>query len=94
MRHERGDAKQPTGTRVKPELIATGPGQVWSWDISKLKGPKGIYYQLYVILDIYSRGIVNWRIEDHESAELARELMDGAITKEGVRSQPVDDSCR
>jgi putative transposase len=37
-----------------------------------------------VILDIYSRGIVNWRIEDHESAELARELMDGAITKEGV----------
>ena len=85
VRHGRGDAKLPTEARVKPELLATGPGQVWSWDISKLKGPtKGNYYQLYVILDIYSRSIVGWRIEDHESAELARELMGEAITNEGV----------
>ena len=82
-RERRRQATHPT--RVKPELLATGPGQVWSWDISKLKGPsKGIYWQLYVILDIYSRSIMGWRIEDHESAELARELMDEAITKEGV----------
>jgi len=82
-RERRRQATHPA--RVKPELVATGPGQVWSWDISKLKGPtKGVYYQLYVILDIYSRSIVGWRIEDHESSELAKELMDEAITNEGV----------
>jgi len=82
-RERRRQATHPA--KVKPELLATGPGQVWSWDISKLKGPsKGVYYQLYVILDIYSRSIVGWRIEDQESSELAKELMDEAITREGV----------
>ena len=72
-RERRRQATHPA--KVKPELLATGPGQVWSWDISKLKGPsKGVYYQLYVILDIYSRSIVGWRIEDQESSELAKEL--------------------
>ena len=56
-RERRRQATHPA--RVKPELLATGPGQVWSWDITKLKGPaKGIYYHLYVILDIYSRFMV------------------------------------
>jgi putative transposase len=51
-RERRRQATHPA--KVKPELLAMGPGQVWSWDISKLKGPtKGVYYQLYVILDIY-----------------------------------------
>ncbi|WP_298335515.1 IS3 family transposase [Ferrimicrobium sp.] len=82
-RERRRQATHPA--RVKPELLATGPGQVWSWDISKLKGPtKGIYYQLYVIIDIYSRSIVGWRIEDHESSDLAQELMGEAIAREEV----------
>jgi len=82
-RERRRQATHPA--KVKPELVDMGPGQVWSWDISKLKGPtKGVYYQLYVILDIYLRSIVGWRIEDHESSELAKELMGEAIAREGV----------
>jgi putative transposase len=82
-RERRRQATHPA--KVKPELVDMGPGQVWSWDISKLKGPtKGNYYQLYVILDIYLRSIVGWRIEDQESSELAKELMGEAIAREGV----------
>ncbi|MHB8190437.1 MAG: IS3 family transposase [Ferrimicrobium sp.] len=82
-RERRRQATHPA--RVKPELLATGPGQVWSWDISKLKGPtKGVHYDLYVILDIYSRSIVGWRIEENESAEMAKELIRDAIANEGV----------
>ena len=54
----------------KPELLATAPNQVWSWDITKLLGPaKWIYYYLYVILDIYSRYVVGWMLAHRESAE-------------------------
>ncbi len=49
--------------RVKPELVATRPGQVWSWDITKLRGPlRGVYYDLYVVLDIFSRFVIAWTI--------------------------------
>jgi putative transposase len=49
--------------RVKPELVATGSNQVWSWDITKLHGPaKWTYYYLYVIIDIYSRHVVGWMV--------------------------------
>lgn len=82
-RERRRQAIHPA--RVKPELVATGPGQVWSWDISKLKGPtKGVYFDLYVILDIYSRSIVGWRIEAVEDTELAKELIRNAVVCEGV----------
>jgi 4-hydroxy-3-methylbut-2-enyl diphosphate reductase len=55
--------------RVKPELVATQPNQVWSWDITKLHGPaKWTYYYLYVIIDIYSRYVVGWLIAERESA--------------------------
>jgi len=48
---------------VKPELVATAPNAVWSWDITKLRGPaKWTYYHLYVILDIYSRYAVGWMV--------------------------------
>ena len=48
---------------TKPELLATGPNEVWSWDITKLKGPvKWTYYYLYVILDIFSRYVVGWMV--------------------------------
>jgi len=71
--------------RVKPELMATAPGQVWSWDITKLLGPqKWTYFYLYVVLDVFSRYVVAWRLEARESATLAKELFAAAITREDV----------
>ena len=63
-------------TTVKPELVATGPRQVYSWDITKLPGPiKGLYYDAYVMIDIYSRYLVGVHVHAHESGVLAEELM-------------------
>ena len=60
----------------KPELLATGPNQLWSWDITKLRGPaKWTYYYLYVILDVFSRYVVGWMLAPRESAELAKRLI-------------------
>ncbi len=82
--HERrSQATHPA--RVKPELVASGPNEVWSWDITKLKGPdRGIYYDLYVILDIYSRYVVAWLLAPAESGELAKDLIADAIKRHGV----------
>jgi len=69
----------------KPELLATGPNQVWSWDITKLLGPqKWTYYYLYVILDIYSRYVVGWMLAHRESADLARRLIRESVEKQAV----------
>jgi putative transposase len=69
----------------KPELLATGPNQVWSWDITKLRGPlKWSYFHLYVILDIFSRYVVGWMIAGRESAELAEQLIADTIAKQGI----------
>jgi putative transposase len=66
--------------RKKPELLADAPDQVWSWDITKLKGPaRGIWYLLYVILDIYSRKVIHWEIWPTETGTLAREFIEHAI---------------
>jgi putative transposase len=71
--------------RVKPELLATGPNQCWSWDITKLHGPvKWSYFHLYVILDIYSRYTVGWLIAERESAALAEQLLAATIAKQGI----------
>ena len=79
-RERRRQATHPA--RVKPELVATKPGEVWSWDITKLLGPaKWTYYYLYVVLDIFSRYVVAWRLENRESATLARELIAEAISE-------------
>lgn len=68
--------------RVKPELVATVPNQVWSWDITKLAGPaRGIYYSLYVIIDIYSRYTPGWMLAETENAELAHRFLNESITK-------------
>ena len=65
---------------TKPELLATGPNQVWSWDITKLRtGRKWDYLHLYVIMDIYSRAVVGWTVANRESAELAEELIADTI---------------
>ena len=60
----------------KPELMATAPNQVWSWDITRLLGPKKwSYYYLYVIMDIYSRYVVGWMVADRENSALAGRLI-------------------
>ena len=78
--------RQATGSPKKiPELVATGPSQVWSWDITKLRGPRhGLYYHFYVIIDIYSRKIVGWRVEETEDARLAEQLIADAVTDNGT----------
>ena len=69
----------------KPELLATKPNEVWSWDITKLMGPvKWSYFYLYVILDIFSRRVVGWHIADAETATLFAPLIDETIEKHGV----------
>jgi putative transposase len=69
----------------KPELLATGPNQVWSWDITKLLGPaKWTYFYLYVVLDIFSRYVVGWMVAQRESAAHARRLLAETYAKQGV----------
>lgn len=70
----------------KPELLATAPNQVWSWDITKLLGPvKWTYFYLYVILDIFSRYVVGWMVASCESAELAKRLITESCEKQGIQ---------
>ncbi len=83
VRERRNQLRHPVA--AKPELLATGPNQVWSWDITMLKGPaKWTYYYLYVILDIFSRYVVGWMITDRESAALAERLIEASYEKQGV----------
>ncbi|TLP90429.1 IS3 family transposase [Nesterenkonia salmonea] len=70
--------------RVIPELVATAPNQVWSWDITKMRGPaKGVWYHAYVVIDIYSRMVIGWRIEQIEDGQLASDLLAEAIIEQG-----------
>ena len=69
----------------KPELLATGPNQCWSWDITKLKGPvKWSYFYLYVILDIFSRYVVGWMVATQESSRLAKVLIAQSYSKQEI----------
>ena len=79
----RNQASHPP--RARPELMATKPGQVWSWDITKLRGPeRGVYYDLYVILDIYSRYVVGWTVAAREDADIAKALIAQAAQVHGA----------
>jgi putative transposase len=70
----------------KPELVATAPNQLWSWDITKLMGPaKWTYFYLYVILDVFSRYVVGWMIAERESAALAAELIAETCRRQGIQ---------
>ncbi len=70
---------------IKPELMAIGPNEVWSWDITKLLGPtKWHYFYLYVIIDIFSRYVVGWMIADCESKDLARQLIKETTLKHAI----------
>jgi putative transposase len=85
-RERRRQATHPA--TVKPELVATAPNQVWSWDITKLRGPaKWTYHYLYVILDIYSRYVVGWMVATRESAALAKVLIRQTCANQGIRAE-------
>ena len=78
----RAQATRPA--KKKPELMADGPNQVWSWDITKLKGPaRGVFYLLYVIIDIFSRKVIWWDIWPAETGTLAKEFIERAIEDNG-----------
>jgi len=83
VRERRNQLRHPAYS--KPELLATGPNQLWSWDITKLKGPaKWHYYYLYTILDVFSRYVPGWMIAECEAAALAQELILRTCEKEHI----------
>jgi putative transposase len=84
IRERRDQLQHPV--YAKPERLATRPNQLWSWDITKLRGPvTWTYYYLYVILDVYSRYVVGWMIAERESEELAQELIRATCIKQGIQ---------
>jgi putative transposase len=83
VRERRSQATHPAKT--KPELVARAANVVWSWDITKLRGPdRGVYYDLYVILDIFSRYVVGWTLARSESGELAKDLITDCLTRQQI----------
>lgn len=83
VRERRNQRRHPA--YVKPELVARQPNQVWSWDITKVPGPRrGVYYCLYVALDIFSRYIVGWTVAATESATIARAMLTEAFERNGI----------
>ena len=86
VRERRNQLSHPHYT--KPELVATAPNQTWSWDITRLLGPKRwTYFYLYVLLDIFSRYVVGWMVADRENAALATTLIEQTCLKQGIEPQ-------
>jgi putative transposase len=82
VRERRAQAAHPP--RVIPQLVATGPNQVWSWDITKLKGPgRGVWFNAYVIMDIYSRKIIHVQVHARENQVLACDFIAAAVATNG-----------
>ena len=78
--------QKTAGNYSRPELLATKPNQLWSWDITKLKGPKKwTYYYLYKIMDVYTRYVVGWMVAYRESAELAEDLIAESCFKQQIQ---------
>lgn len=83
VQEQRQSRSRPT--YPKPEWVATGPNQLWSWDITYLQGPaKWLYYYLYVILVVFSRSVGGWLIAESESAQLAQVLISQSCPKQGI----------
>lgn len=84
-RQVRKARKAPASKPKRPELVATGPGQVWCWDITWLDAPlKGAYFYLYMVMDMFSRKVVAWEVFSKEDGTLARDLIAQALEDEGV----------
>ena len=87
-RERRRQATHPP--RVRPELVATGPSQVWSWDITALRGPvKGVWFKCYVIIDIFSRYVTGWLVAAAEDAVVARDFLAEAISRNGIEPHTI-----
>ena len=83
VRERRDQLRHPA--YAAPELLATAPNQVWTWDITKLRGPvKWTYFYLYVLIDIFSRYVVGWMVAPQESAALAKKLIEQSCAKHGI----------
>ena len=83
VKERRNQRRHPSYSR--PELLASGPRQLWTWDITRLKGPqKCTFYHLYVILDVFSRYVVGWMVANREDAELAHQLIKETCLKQRV----------
>ncbi len=83
VRDRRQQRRHPT--RVAPVLVALGPNRIWTWDIAKLKGPyPGACYHLYVIIDIFSRYVVGWCVEEREDSRIARALIAECCRRQGI----------
>ncbi len=86
VRERRNQKRHPA--YKKPELVATAPNQVWSWDITKLRGPvPHVYYYMYTILDIFSRYVVGYLIAQRELASLAKQLVTDSCAKQGIEPE-------
>ena len=84
VRERRAQRRHPNYSR--PELLATAPNQLWSWDITRLKGPvKWTYFHLYVILDVFSRCVVGWMVAHRESSQLAERLIQHTCESHAIR---------
>jgi putative transposase len=82
VRERRAQAVHPP--RVRPELVAGGPDQAWTWDITKLKSPwRGVYFDLYVMLDIYSRKAIHWEVHQGDNGDLAKDFIESAVIASG-----------
>lgn len=89
MQQHRGRSKKPE-RKVPESYVATAPNQVWTWDITWLKGPvKGLFYRLYMIIDVFSRKIVGWEIWETEDAVHAEELVKKAVISEKIQGRPL-----
>jgi len=83
LRERRDQLRHPA--YAKPELLATRPNELWSWDITKLLGPaKWTYFYLYVLLDVFSRYVVGWMVAHRESATLAKKLIEASLKKQAI----------
>jgi putative transposase len=84
LRERRDQLRHPAYAR--PELLATRPNELWSWDITKLLGPaKWSYFYLYVLLDVFSRYVVGWMVAHRESAILAKKLIEASLKKQAIQ---------
>lgn len=88
--HHRGRSRAPQPPTAPPRLVARVPNEVWTWDISWLPGPlKGLFFYLYLIVDLYSRKIVGWEVYECESADYAAEVVRRAVLAERCIDQPL-----
>jgi putative transposase len=90
LQHHRGRAKPPVRRKPPTSYQASAPCEVWTWDITWMPGPiAGMFFYLYLIMDIFSRKIVGWEVHERESADLAAILIRQAVLAEGCQMRPL-----